>query len=446
SGPVNTMAPQADGKLIIGGNFYAIAGGPQSRIARLNVDGSLDTSFANIGVNSNITAVAVQPDGKVLIGGDFDQVGGQARHHLARLNADGTLDSAFADPGLDGGVVAIAVQRDGSVVVGGSFTKVGSVAKNYLARLDAQGGFDQNSFANPQLCCGPVRSVALQADGNVLVGGYFSQVGTASQFYFARFSASGAFDATFPNIGRDIQAGSIVVAPDGSVYVADVGAEYVVKLTAGGTAAPGFTSAVADSTINAIALQPNGKVVISGIFQTVGGQARHGMARLNADGSLDATFADPQLSLDSTHPNGYVYGVGAQSDGNIVAVGNFSLASGQPRNLMARITTGDYVKNALTVQPGSGNLIATWTRAGDGPELVQAPNLGHSTDGVNFTIVGPMTRIANGWQVTAPYNVHGSLFYLRASGTTSNGAGNGSPGQIASDVFFSDTIFKSGFE
>ena len=77
---------------------------------------------------------------------------------------------------------------------------------------------------------------------------------------------------------------------------------------------------------------------------------------------------------------------------------------------------------------------------------MQAPNLEHSTDGVNFTIVGPMTRVANGWQITAPYNVHGSLFYLRASGTTSNGASNGSPGRVASDVFVSDTIFKSGFE
>lgn len=445
SGPITSLAMQADGKLIVVGNFSGVGGITRGHVARLNIDGSPDTTFADATVDSEVKAAAVQPDGKIVIGGSFSQVSGQTRNDLARLNTDGSLDTSFADPNLDSSVWSIAIQPDGKIIVGGDFQHISAVAKSYVARFNAQGEFDA-TFANPQLCCLPVRSLALQADGHVLVGGSFSKVGTASHFYFARFSASGAFDSTFPNVGHDIQAGSVVVAPDDSVYVVDLGGENILKLTASGTAAAGFASAVADSTIDSIALQPNGKIVIAGIFQAVDGQPRHGVARLNANGSFDSTFADLHFSANATDPNGYVSGIAAQADGKIVVVGNFTLANAQARNEIARITTGGYVKNALFVQPGASNVTATWIRAGDGPELVQAPNLEHSTDGVNFMIVGPMARIANGWQVTAPYNVHGALFYLRASGTNSNGAGNGSPGQTASDVFFSDTIFKSGFE
>ncbi len=445
SGPVTSLAMQADGKVIVVGNFYAVGGTTRGHVARLNVDGSPDTGFADATVDFEVKAAAVQPDGKVLIGGSFGQVSGHTRHDLARLNADGSLDTAFVDPNLNGAVWSIAIQPDGKILAGGDFDLVGTVPKNYVARFSAQGVFD-STFNNPQLSNLPVRSVALQADGHVLVGGYFSQVGAASHDYFARFSASGVFDPAFPNVGHFIQAGSVVVAPDGSIYVVELGGGDVLKLTASGTAAAGFTSAVADSTINSIVLQPNGKIVIAGIFQTVGGQPRHGVARLNANGSLDSSFTDPQVSFDAADPNGFVDGIAAQADGRIVAIGNFGVVNGQTRNGIARISTGDYVKNTLAVQPGTSNVTATWIRAGDGPELVQAPNLEHSSDGVHFSIVGPMTRVANGWQASAPYNVHGALFYLRASGTTSNGAGNGSPGQAASDVWPSDTIFRSGFE
>ena len=57
-----------------------------------------------------------------------------------------------------------------------------------------------------------------------------------------------------------------------------------------------------------------------------------------------------------------------------------------------------------------------------------------------------MTRVANGWSVSANLNVHGAPFYLQALGTTSDGTSNGSPGQVASDYYSNDTIFGWGFE
>ena len=70
----------------------------------------------------------------------------------------------------------------------------------------------------------------------------------------------------------------------------------------------------------------------------------------------------------------------------------------------------------------------------------------YSSNGVNYTSVGPMTRIASGWQATANYNVNGMPFYLKAVGIVSNGTSNGSSGRIASPIYFSDQIFADGFE
>ena len=70
----------------------------------------------------------------------------------------------------------------------------------------------------------------------------------------------------------------------------------------------------------------------------------------------------------------------------------------------------------------------------------------YSNDGVAYTAVGQMARIASGWQATANHDVHGAAFYLQAIGIVSNGTGNGSSGRIASPVYFSDRIFADGFE
>src|SRR5438105_4383909 len=73
--------------------------------------------------NGNVSSIAVQADGKILIGGDFTTVLGVARNRIARLNPDGTLD-AF-NPNANGGVNAIAVQADGKILAGGNFTTIG---------------------------------------------------------------------------------------------------------------------------------------------------------------------------------------------------------------------------------------------------------------------------------------------------------------------------------
>jgi uncharacterized delta-60 repeat protein len=450
NGPPTTLAVQADDKLILAGNFLDIGTTARERIARFDADGSLDATFQDPGIDGEIKTIAVQADGKILLGGNFDAASTTPRHYLARLNADGSLDATFADPGLNDTVWAIAIQpADGKILVTGDFTlATTTVSRRGMARFNVNGTLDAG-FADPQfdptLGFSPVRSIALQADGHVLVGGYFTHVGSASHFYFARFSSSGGFDSTFP-VSNEPQVAAIVVAPDGSIFVDDPGLGQILKYSATGVADTTYTSAVTDGVANSMVLQPNGKIVIGGTFQLVGADPHHALARLNANGSLDTTFAELHFSFDAGNPQGYIYGVAAQSDGKLAVIGNFTLANGHARQYAARVVSGDAAVSTFTGQASGSSTIVTWTRSGDGPELALPPTLLHSSDGMVFTTIGAMTRIATGWQQTVPFSFNGTPFYLQAIAATSGGAGNGSPGDVDSPVYSNDRIFANGFE
>lgn len=446
--PPVTVALQADGKILVAGNFAQIGTTTRNRVARLNADGSVDTSFVDPLVNGVVNAVAVQPDGKILIGGDFTAVSTNTRHYLARLNADGSSDTSFADPNLNAQVWAIALQPDGHVLVAGDFTFSTNqkVTQALIARFTGAGAFD-TSFTPPLVGGDSARSIAVQSNGNVLLGGFFSQVNGQSHFYFAQFSSTGAFNAAFPGGTDEPNPGSIVVAPDGSIYVNALGEGAPIKKysASGSPIAVSKQQPALDGEIDSFVLQPDGKLLVAGTFQNAAGVGHHGVARLNADTSLDTSFVDLHFSFNPTDANGYVYALTAEANGNVIAIGNFILANGQSRQYMARIIGNDPASSSFTGTASGSNTLITWTRTGGGAEFGAAPVLQYSSDGANYSDAGTMTRVANGWQINAPYDLDGPPFYLRALGFSSTGAGNGSIGRVTSAVF-SDRIFADGFE
>src|SRR6185369_1741156 len=116
---VSSFALQPDGKVLIGVGSYVVNGTNRYGVARLNANGSLDSSFnPGTGADVSVHCIAVQPDGKVIIGGDFTIVNGPNRNRIARLNADGSLDSTF-NPGTaaDAVVRSLALQSDANVLV-----------------------------------------------------------------------------------------------------------------------------------------------------------------------------------------------------------------------------------------------------------------------------------------------------------------------------------------
>src|SRR5439155_18365694 len=164
--------------IVVAGRFTSVNGTPTTNIARLNTNGSLDTTFQPVSVTGQFPAfyaVAVDGQGRALAAGDFSSVNGVTHTNLVRLNADGTLDATFSPAaGTDAYVLSIAVQSDGKILVGGLFTLVNGTPRNYLARLNADGTLDASFVPGS----GPnylVYSLAVQSDGKVLVGGAFTQ-------------------------------------------------------------------------------------------------------------------------------------------------------------------------------------------------------------------------------------------------------------------------------
>ncbi len=176
---------------------YSSAGIPDWRgtnqVVRLNADGSLDNSFnAGTGNNSSINAVALQSDGKVLIGGVFTAANGTSRTNLARLNANGSLDSSFnPGAGANGSVNSLAAQSDGKVLIGGYFTTINGTNRNHIARLNANGSLD-SSFNPGTGTDDAVRAIAVQPDGNVLIGGDFTTINGVARRHVARLYGDAA--------------------------------------------------------------------------------------------------------------------------------------------------------------------------------------------------------------------------------------------------------------
>jgi uncharacterized delta-60 repeat protein len=470
---VYALALQPDGKLVLGGDFTSLSpngGGALTRnyIARLNADGSVDTAF-DPNASSVVFALALQPDGKLVLGGFFTSLspnggGAIARNYIARLNADGSVDTAF-NPNANGYVYALALQPDGKLVLGGNFTSLSpnggaAITRNHIVRLNADGSVDTAFDPNAN---GPVEALALQSDGKLVLGGFFTTLspnggGAFTRHDIARLNADGSVETAFdPNASDSVLA--LAVEPDGKLLVGGnftslspngggaITRNHIARLNADGSLDMAFDPN-ASNVVWALALQPDGKLVLGGYFSSLspnGGGAitRNHIARLNADGSVDTAF-DPNA-------NDTVYALALQPDGKLVAGGQFFAMGGLVRNSIARLSTPQAALQSLTiVSYTTGGSAITWTRAGAGPELALPPQLLFSLAGSTYSAAGTMQRISNGWRYSGFVPPLHQNFYLRTRGQVSSGYGNGSGGLIEStrQVYLNgnDGIFANGFQ
>ena len=187
NGPVYVVVIQRDGKVLIAGDFTAFNGVSRNFVARLNSDGTLDTAFdVGLSADGSVRAVALQSDDKLVIGGLFSAVSGEQRNSVARLNTDGTLDSTF-DPGTgaNGSVYAIAVQLDGKIVIGGDFTSFDGVSRNRITRLNEDGTIDTTiNFGTGANAF--VSTLVIQTDRKIILGGGFTNINGTARNYVAR--------------------------------------------------------------------------------------------------------------------------------------------------------------------------------------------------------------------------------------------------------------------
>jgi len=362
---VYALSALPNGKLLIGGSFSSYDGVERKGIARLNSDGSLDTGFdPGSGVVGSIRSLAVQPDGEVLIGGPFTSYDGTGRNRVARLGSDGSLDSDF-DPGsgANNAVDSLALQPDGKVLIGGAFGTYQGEVRKQLARINADGSIDTEFLPSGGPNGGDYGhhlSVALQSDGKALVVGKFSQYGSVPRSHIARINGDGSLDEDFdPGSGAsdDVidRIRSVAVQPDGRVLIGGRFTSYngeprtgIARLNGDGSLDTDFDpgSGASSLGVEAIALQADGKVLICGSFGSYDGTPRNGIARINGDGSLDTDF-DP-----GSGPTGSIYSIAVQSDGKALIGGTFTSFNGVPRGRIARLNSDGSLDEDF--DPGSG--------------------------------------------------------------------------------------------
>jgi uncharacterized delta-60 repeat protein len=373
NGKVYALAPQAGGKVVVAGSFSAVKGLLRSNIARLHANGDGDAAFnPGNGTNGPVTALAVQADGKLVIGGAFTEFNSVARNGIVRLNSDGSLDTTF-NPGTGvsgGGVSAIAVASDGKLWIGGTFTTVNGTDRGGIARLHPTGAVDP-AFA-PGAVFYSLSSVVPLADGKVLIGGAAPQIW--------RLNANGTRD---PSFNPDTSGFSTVVAlslqPDGKILVGNLPAfdaaapNGITRLNADGTADPTFQPVTGiDSYVHSVQLQADGKIIVAGYFTAAATTDRRGIVRLNANGSLDASFS---ANFDLVGPFTPV-AVALQADGQVLLGGSFTTVNGVTRFRAARLNLSGSLDE--TFDPGSGvdGFVASILVQPDGKAIAGGQSIG----------------------------------------------------------------------
>ncbi len=144
NGAVKKNLLQPDGKILVAGDFTVHKTKPAGRIARLNSDGSLDITFScSVGANAIINDIAIQSDGKIILAGNFTQFNGATANRILRLNSDGSIDPSFVTGlGFNGELKTVKIQTNGQIIVGGYFTSYNGTPVFNIARLNTDGTMD----------------------------------------------------------------------------------------------------------------------------------------------------------------------------------------------------------------------------------------------------------------------------------------------------------------
>jgi len=340
-GIVRALGLDADGRVLVGGDFQHVDGTARSRIARVQAAGSgnLDPDW-NPGANTGgVLAFALDSQGRVYVGGGFTQCGGLSRTKIARLLADGSADPAWdaALSGFNQAVYALAMDGADRLYVGGVYQNIGGQARTNLARLLP----GTPVLADPDWSAATSSTVfALALDGAALyVGGQFGSIGGLTRNGLARVDTGtlAVVDATWkpsPQLGNVY---AIALAPDGTVVVGGlfttIGGQAharlakLSKLDAGAAIADWTPDADAD--VYALATQPGGEVLAGGLFTRVGGESRAGFARVDGAGSV--------LAAPAAQSGGRAAAVLRAPDGRVYVGGAFVRANGVPRDNLLRL-------------------------------------------------------------------------------------------------------------
>lgn len=307
-----------------------------------NGPGALDPAFSppanGDGSISLFDVMEKQPDGKVLVT-NFEA--GGIEYELCRFLTDGSLDPDFNhwDEALfTGNASPMALLPDGKIIIAGSFTNIDGNSFGRIARFNADGTLDLTFNATSPGFNGTVRTVEVQSDGKILAAGNFTSYNGTAVNGIVRLNGDGSLENAFTTgSGPDDVVRVISVQPDSKILIGGqfnayngVAVSGIARLNADGTLDGSFQPA-AGVNPHVITAQDDNKILVGGAFADVGGLSRNNIVRLNADGSVDTSF-DPGTGADD-----WVYAIYQEPSGKILVGGWFETFNGESRNFLVRL-------------------------------------------------------------------------------------------------------------
>ena len=378
----NSTAIDSNGSIYVGSSFTTYSGTTVNRIVKLNPSGAIDNSFvlgttsSAAGVNSNVRALFISSS-NIYFGGDFTAY--RPTNRIIRLNTNGTLDSTFAiGEGFNGDVSDLAVLPDDKIVAVGNFTTYSGSSTNTtrIIRLNANGTQDA-SFVTGTGLNSQTYNIGVRADGKYIVLGAFTQYsGSSGRNYIVGINTDGTRDTTF-NTGTGFnsvsignKAGKVLPLPDGKAYItiplvtlySGSTSGNILRVNSSGTLDTTFNSVASNAfnstglgfSVTAVAnpgaynlILSGSDIIAVGQFQTYKSPVTQRGVMIDSTGAISSSF-----NMGATGFNSTIRTWATQSDGKILAGGDFTSYSGSPISRIIRINT-DGTRDT-TFNPGAG--------------------------------------------------------------------------------------------
>lgn len=476
SATITTAVPQADGTILIGGAFTLVNGtvpatNSRTGLAKLTSAGLLDANYRPI-PNGDIRSFNVRSDGNHFVTGAFTTLRKNStslvasRTSVGLLGPAGDIDGDFVPSAATGAVNTIVEQGAGGNFIIGTTTRDGVAgASGGLFRLRRNNGTYDTTFNNYPM--GPVVNVQVQPNLKILMAGGMAGV-DPDPAYYDRRKANGSADKdeiqgnngqteivdnfTNPSINGQIRAmalqkdGKILIAGDFLVVTVplipsglqNINQSGIARLNPDGTFDATFRPVIggASHKVHTLALQADGKILIGGEFTTISSTTgtttttltRRGIARINNDGTVDSSF-DAKFQDTSW----FVHGISLLSDGKVLVTGLFrppgiSVTVPWRIALLHNDSYRSYIRTPSETQ-------LQWIRTGSVAETSEV-EFQYSFDGQFWISLGMGLRIGStsNWSLSVPAGTLQNNYYIRAMARTSGGIYAASSGLTAASA------------
>ncbi|TAH41164.1 MAG: T9SS type A sorting domain-containing protein [Bacteroidetes bacterium] len=426
NGGINKLLfDQASGTLVAAGDFTSYNGTTVNRITRIQNTGALDFGFIiGSGFNTSVWELKFDGAGNIICAGNFTSYNGVSINRLCRLTNTGILDNSFVIlGGADNDIFTAAVQNNGHIIFGGQFTNYNNTYRTRIARINPYGGLDK-SFNIQWGFNSNTHVIKEQTDGKIIIGGDFTRYDGSLSNYIVRLDNTGNIDTTFhPGTGANWTVRTVTLDTINNKYY--IGGDFttfdgvsrnrLARLNSDGSLDLSFSIGTGfNGSIYSIALQSNGKVLVGGSFTSYDGVTRNRILRLENNGTLDNSYNI------GTGFNGQVYALALQSDGKIVAGGQFTNFNNTASNYISRLDTNGIFDNSFITGNGFNTSVNDLLIQPDNKILV----CGAFTNYNSSTVSRGIARLESNGSIDGLFNTNagsGADYYVNRIALARNG-------------------------